>query len=60
MSSNSSSSIGIGSMTVVLLTGFFTGAVLVLQTGITLDSLARDRLWVRSSARRWSRNSGQC
>ena len=29
--------IGIGSMTVVLLTGFFTGAVLVLQTGITLD-----------------------
>ena len=29
--------IGIGSMTVVLLAGFFTGAVLVLQTGITLD-----------------------
>jgi phospholipid/cholesterol/gamma-HCH transport system permease protein len=29
--------IGIGSLTVVLLTGFFTGAVLVLQTGITLD-----------------------
>jgi len=29
--------IGIGSMTVVLLTGFFTGAVLALQTGITLD-----------------------
>ena len=29
--------IGIGSMTVVLLTGFFTGAVLALQSGITLD-----------------------
>lgn len=29
--------IGVGSMTVVLLTGFFTGAVLALQTGITLD-----------------------
>jgi phospholipid/cholesterol/gamma-HCH transport system permease protein len=29
--------IGIGSLTVVLLTGFFTGAVLCLQTGITLD-----------------------
>jgi phospholipid/cholesterol/gamma-HCH transport system permease protein len=30
--------IGIGSLTVVLLTGFFTGAVLALQTGITLDN----------------------
>jgi phospholipid/cholesterol/gamma-HCH transport system permease protein len=30
-------SIGLGSLTVVLLTGFFTGAVLALQTGITLD-----------------------
>ena len=30
-------SIGIGSLTVVLLTGFFTGAVLALQTGLTLD-----------------------
>ena len=29
--------IGIGSMTVVLLTGLFTGAVLALQTGFTLD-----------------------
>ena len=29
--------IGIGSLTVVLLTGYFTGAVLALQTGITLD-----------------------
>jgi phospholipid/cholesterol/gamma-HCH transport system permease protein len=29
--------VGLGSLTVVLLTGFFTGAVLVLQTGITLD-----------------------
>jgi phospholipid/cholesterol/gamma-HCH transport system permease protein len=29
--------IGLGSLTVVILTGFFTGAVLALQTGITLD-----------------------
>ena len=29
--------IGAGSLTVVLLTGFFTGAVLALQTGLTLD-----------------------
>ena len=29
--------IGIGSLTVVVLTGFFTGAVMALQTGITLD-----------------------
>jgi phospholipid/cholesterol/gamma-HCH transport system permease protein len=29
--------IGIGSLTVVVLTGFFTGAVLALQSGITLD-----------------------
>jgi phospholipid/cholesterol/gamma-HCH transport system permease protein len=30
-------SIGVASMTVVLLTGFFTGAVLALQSGLTLD-----------------------
>lgn len=29
--------IGVGSLTVVLLTGLFTGAVLALQTGFTLD-----------------------
>ena len=29
--------IGLGSLTVVLLTGFFTGAVLALQSGFTLD-----------------------
>src|SRR5262245_54089630 len=29
--------IGLGSLTVVLLTGFFTGAVLALQSGMTLD-----------------------
>jgi phospholipid/cholesterol/gamma-HCH transport system permease protein len=29
--------IGVGSLTVVVLTGFFTGAVLALQTGLTLD-----------------------
>ena len=29
--------IGVGSMTVVLLTGMFTGMVLALQSGITLD-----------------------
>jgi phospholipid/cholesterol/gamma-HCH transport system permease protein len=31
--------IGIGSLTVVLLTGFFTGAALALHSGITLDKL---------------------
>jgi phospholipid/cholesterol/gamma-HCH transport system permease protein len=30
-------SIGVGSLTVVLLTGMFTGAVLALQSGLTLD-----------------------
>lgn len=30
-------SIGVGSLTVVLLTGVFTGGVLALQTGLTLD-----------------------
>ena len=35
--------IGVASLTVVLLTGFFTGAVLALNTGITLDQFgARD------------------
>src|SRR5688500_800358 len=29
--------IGLGSLTVVVLTGFFTGAVLALQSGMTLD-----------------------
>jgi phospholipid/cholesterol/gamma-HCH transport system permease protein len=29
--------IGLGSLTVVLLTGFFTGAVLALQSGLTMD-----------------------
>jgi phospholipid/cholesterol/gamma-HCH transport system permease protein len=29
--------VGVGSLTVILLTGFFTGAVVALQTGITLD-----------------------
>src|SRR5262245_66629565 len=29
--------VGWGSLTVVLLTGFFTGAVLALQSGLTLD-----------------------
>jgi len=31
--------IGVGSLTIVLLTGFFTGAVLALQTGATMSSL---------------------
>lgn len=35
--------IGLGSLTVVILTGFFTGAVLALNSGITLDRFgARD------------------
>jgi phospholipid/cholesterol/gamma-HCH transport system permease protein len=31
--------IGVGSLVIVLLTGFFTGAVLALQTGMTMSSL---------------------
>ena len=37
--------IGVGSLTVVILTGFFTGAVLALQTGLTLDQFGA-RLFV--------------
>ncbi len=36
--------IGVGSLTVVLLTGFFTGAVLALQSGITLDQFGASSL----------------
>jgi phospholipid/cholesterol/gamma-HCH transport system permease protein len=31
--------IGVGSLVIVLLTGFFTGAVMALQTGVTMSSL---------------------
>ena len=31
--------IGIGSLTVVVLTGFFTGAALALQSGMTLEQI---------------------
>jgi phospholipid/cholesterol/gamma-HCH transport system permease protein len=37
--------IGLGSLTVVVLTGFFTGAVLALQSGMTLDQFGA-RPWV--------------
>ena len=47
--------IGVGSMTVVLLTGMFTGMVLALQSGFTLDQFgARSMVgrlvsaWLRS------------
>ena len=50
--------IGIGSLTVVLLTGFFTGAALALQSGQTLDQFgARSlvgRLVSASTIRSWS------
>jgi phospholipid/cholesterol/gamma-HCH transport system permease protein len=36
--------IGVGSLTVVILTGFFTGAVLALQSGITLDQFGAQPL----------------
>ncbi|HSK09963.1 MAG TPA: ABC transporter permease [Vicinamibacterales bacterium] len=36
--------IGVGSLTVVVLTGFFTGAVLALQSGITLDQFGAQTL----------------
>jgi len=35
--------IGIGSLTVVVLTGVFTGMVLALQTGLTLDQFGARR-----------------
>ena len=40
-SSSSSTPIGVGSLTVVLLTGFFTGAVLALQSGHDARSVRR-------------------
>ena len=53
--------IGIGSLTVVLLTGFFTGAVLALQTGITLDQFGArpfvGRLVSASMIKSWARCS---
>lgn len=52
--------IGVGSLTVVLLTGFFTGAALASQTGLTLDQFGRARSSGVSSVRRWSRSSGPC
>ena len=35
--------IGVGSLSIVLLTGFFTGAVLALQSGMTLDQFGARR-----------------
>ena len=52
--------VGIGSLTVVLLTGFFTGAVLALNSGMTLDRSAPASSSAGSSARRWSRSSARC
>ena len=43
--------IGVKSLTVVLLTGFFTGAVLALQSGLTLDQFGA-RVVGRLRARR--------
>ena len=52
--------IGIGSLTVVILTGTFTGMVLALQSGLTLDQFGGGRWSAGSSARRWSRNWARC
>ena len=52
--------IGVGSMTVVLLAGFFTGAVLVLQTGITLDKFGARPFVGRSAAHHSSKGSARC
>jgi phospholipid/cholesterol/gamma-HCH transport system permease protein len=54
--------IGIGSLTVVLLTGLFTGAVLALQSGITLDQFGARSLVGRpttSCSPRWRGTSGR-
>ena len=53
--------IGVGSLTVVLLTGFFTGAVLALNTGITLDQFgARDFVGRLISASSGSSSGSSC
>ncbi len=52
--------IGVGSLPIVVLTGFFTGAVLALQTSNTLEQFAHFRSpdnWCRS---RWCASWGQC
>ena len=45
--------IGWGSLTVVVLTGLFTGAVLALQSGMTLDQFGARPLSAGWSAPRW-------
>ena len=53
--------IGIGSLTVVLLTGFFTGAVLALNSGITLDQFgAREFVGRLVSASMVQASWGRC
>ena len=53
--------IGVGSLTVVLLTGLFTGAVLALADRASRSiSSARGRWSAAWSARRWSRSSARC
>jgi ABC-type transporter Mla maintaining outer membrane lipid asymmetry permease subunit MlaE len=51
--------IGIGSLTVVLLTGTFTGMVLA-AVGPRSISSAHARSSAASSARRWSRSWARC
>ena len=51
--------IGIGSLSVVLLTGFFTGAALALQSGMTLDQFGARSLVGRlvSASMSWPRTT---
>jgi hypothetical protein len=60
--------IGVGSLTVVLLTGFFTGAVLALQTSkslstfgaISMNRFSPHSWWRAASVRAWRRSWDRC
>lgn len=53
-------SIGVGSLPIVVLTGFFTGAVLALQASTPLSVSAHFRLWVNWFQLRWFANWAPC
>ncbi len=52
--------IGVGSIPIVLLTGFFSGAVMALQMGARCSSTGRRAGRARSSRSSWFANSGRC
>ena len=52
--------IGVGSLPIVVLTGFFTGAVLALQTSNTLEQFGALSLTGHWSRSRWCASWGRC